>query len=441
MDTSINNNNDLIASGFNEIDQLPSTQVKDGILDNVENEEVNHDSDDESCSSCSHQEFVNAVEKQEVPVQVTTSALETEVDAFTRFIERQRMEVMFELRRIRLGERPVTGQPNRERIETFLTNLQNDNTQPRLSTRPSVRSAHMDDIDALSSQRCVSAILASAGFRQDLENAVRRSVTPTSTRENVRPSGCIPVAPPLRPLTQQTSVIPPPPPLTVSPPLPEEQLLPVNQQPTNLIRQERQMEAWDRITQLQREVLVVEISDLVHRQLVTSALESDFRSHLERNVLNRLQQGSPQQQINEVQENRPARHTNRNADNPLLNRQNITTTTTQIQTLETRMDAMQSMMQSMLNMQIEFQRTLKQEVASVFTNCSLPQPPPSIPVSAGNCTVCLEKSADTVLYKCGHLCVCYTCGLRLRQQSAVFTCPVCRSRVDDIIRVYRSADK
>jgi hypothetical protein len=29
----------------------------------------------------------------------------------------------------------------------------------------------------------------------------------------------------------------------------------------------------------------MEISDLVHRQLVSSALESDFRQHLEQNVL------------------------------------------------------------------------------------------------------------------------------------------------------------
>ncbi len=45
------------------------------------------------------------------------------------------------------------------------------------------------------------------------------------------------------------------------------------------------MDAWQAITQLQRERIVVEISDLVHRQLVTSALESDFRQHLEQNVL------------------------------------------------------------------------------------------------------------------------------------------------------------
>jgi hypothetical protein len=53
----------------------------------------------------------------------------------------------------------------------------------------------------------------------------------------------------------------------------------------NLSRQERELNAWQTITQLQREIIVVEISDLVHRQLVTSALESDFRSHLEQNIL------------------------------------------------------------------------------------------------------------------------------------------------------------
>ncbi len=50
-------------------------------------------------------------------------------------------------------------------------------------------------------------------------------------------------------------------------------------------RQERELHAWQTITQLQREIIVQEISDLVHRQLVTSALESDFRRHLEQNVL------------------------------------------------------------------------------------------------------------------------------------------------------------
>jgi len=108
---------------------------------------------------------------------VTCSALEIEADAFTRFIERQRVEVMFELRRLRLGERPVTGQPNRERIETFLNNLQENQQETRVpSTRPVVPSAHIADIDSLASRRCVSAALSSAAFRQDLENTIRHSI-------------------------------------------------------------------------------------------------------------------------------------------------------------------------------------------------------------------------------------------------------------------------
>lgn len=51
------------------------------------------------------------------------------------------------------------------------------------------------------------------------------------------------------------------------------------------LRRESELNAWEAIGQVQRERIVMEISDLVHRQLVTTALESDFRQHLERNVL------------------------------------------------------------------------------------------------------------------------------------------------------------
>ena len=118
---------------------------------------------------------------------VACSALEIEADAFTRFIERQRTEVMFELRRLRLGERPVTGQPNRERIETFLNNIQEHQQEVRVpSTRPPVPSAHIADIDALTNRRCVSAALSSAAFRQDLENTIRHSIR-TPPVASIRP--------------------------------------------------------------------------------------------------------------------------------------------------------------------------------------------------------------------------------------------------------------
>lgn len=110
---------------------------------------------------------------------------------------------------------------------------------------------------------------------------------------------------------------------------------------------------------------------------------------------------------------------------------------------------MQQMLQLMFNMQIDMQRAIRQEVASALTNnrtgtntnCATSIPLANHPVDAGQCTICLTAVADTVLYRCGHLCVCYTCGLHLQQARRVeiVKCPVCRAPVDDILRVYRSS--
>ena len=60
----------------------------------------------------------------------------------------------------------------------------------------------------------------------------------------------------------------------------------------------------------------------------------------------------------------------------------------------------------------------------------------SRPVPAGKCIICLDKDTDTVLYQCGHMCLCYTCGEQLKQREA--HCPMCRAPVKDIIRTYRT---
>jgi hypothetical protein len=224
---------------------------------------------------------------------VTLSALEIQADAFTRFIERQRADVMFELRGLNQRQRPVTGQSNRERIASFL-HERHERQQPRQhvpSTRPVRPSAHMADINALSSRRCVSAALTSAAFRRDLENAIRQTISTQVDTPPVSSSVSSRVAAPATALPTEQE---------------HRQVTPVSNDslPTNITRfdiehivrherhildrfdrHERELNAWQAITRLQQELIVVEISDLVHRQLVTSALESDFRRHLERNVL------------------------------------------------------------------------------------------------------------------------------------------------------------
>lgn len=54
------------------------------------------------------------------------------------------------------------------------------------------------------------------------------------------------------------------------------------------------------------------------------------------------------------------------------------------------------------------------------------------------CTICYENVVDTVLYACGHMCLCYACGLKLKKMANA-CCPICRRTIKDIIKTYRSA--
>uniref|UniRef100_A0A8C6RFS1 E3 ubiquitin-protein ligase NEURL1B n=1 Tax=Nannospalax galili TaxID=1026970 RepID=A0A8C6RFS1_NANGA len=54
----------------------------------------------------------------------------------------------------------------------------------------------------------------------------------------------------------------------------------------------------------------------------------------------------------------------------------------------------------------------------------------------GECTVCFDSEVDTVIYTCGHMCLCHGCGLRLRRQARA-CCPICRRPIKDVIKIYR----
>ena len=64
------------------------------------------------------------------------------------------------------------------------------------------------------------------------------------------------------------------------------------------------------------------------------------------------------------------------------------------------------------------------------------QPVSTQPLDDTHCLICLDATADTVLYQCGHLCMCYTCGLQLKNRGS--NCPVCRAPIKDIMRVFKS---
>ncbi|XP_036397911.1 E3 ubiquitin-protein ligase NEURL1 isoform X2 [Megalops cyprinoides] len=71
---------------------------------------------------------------------------------------------------------------------------------------------------------------------------------------------------------------------------------------------------------------------------------------------------------------------------------------------------------------------------------SLPKSP-TFPSGSGSwsdeCSICYENMVDTVIYACGHMCLCYTCGLKLKKMANA-CCPICRRAIKDIIKTYRS---
>ncbi|XP_026864457.2 E3 ubiquitin-protein ligase NEURL1B isoform X2 [Electrophorus electricus] len=73
---------------------------------------------------------------------------------------------------------------------------------------------------------------------------------------------------------------------------------------------------------------------------------------------------------------------------------------------------------------------------------SLPVSPslsfPEVPISnkSSECTVCFDQEVDTVIYTCGHMCLCNDCGLKLKKQKNT-CCPICRRPIKDVIKTYR----
>ena len=52
------------------------------------------------------------------------------------------------------------------------------------------------------------------------------------------------------------------------------------------------------------------------------------------------------------------------------------------------------------------------------------------------CVICCDKDVDSVLYSCGHMCMCFQCAVQ--QWAAAGECPLCRATIRDVIRTYRA---
>lgn len=506
-------------------------------------------------------------EAEDMPTTMVDSvSLSNLENSFERLLQRQRSEIMFELRRLQYGERPVTGQEHRRRTVENLV-LRAVGPPMTTTTAPEPRSAaagpggavesvpgHLSrqavaaaadvtrpehiivEVNALVERRPVSSLLSSLQFRRSLENSVRgalRAMTGGSTqggsviRTTPPPVARATNSPNARAAAADTEAEVQPhsseatrsstdlsvrsespqssavametrPDVIVQPPVPGVVDAPGTSAGTTRAEEwiqrhvplpadpvvGRQRSSVDVLNQMHHEEFVVEISDLIHRQLVTSALNGGFRDVLERRMRRHMEaSGIDGSRVQEQLRQLPRSNVHLRNDFidlgiipgavgtaagdvgdamddvsvisataavalPQAYAQNNVAIGREIHSLRTELQELKNMMRLSFDLQLDIQRSIRQEVAAALAQTlgGSSGPLPSASTTSGRsaatsgasverCLICDDHQVDTVLYQCGHLCLCHACALQLRQNGS--NCPVCRAPIRDIMRTYR----
>ncbi|KAI4371220.1 hypothetical protein MLD38_019483 [Melastoma candidum] len=97
----------------------------------------------------------------------------------------------------------------------------------------------------------------------------------------------------------------------------------------------------------------------------------------------------------------------------------------QMKQLQREMSKLRRSIKTCMDKQAPVHYSLKQEIS------------PSARVDGrkrGYCSICYDKPVDSLLYRCGHMCTCLKCAVKLQFTSG--KCPTCRAPIEDVVRTY-----